>query len=169
MSSTDPRGAPRLRGRAEADDPVLTSKVIVPELPGWAVARPRIETLIAEGARGPLTSVTGPPGAGKTMAIASWAASTAYPCALAWVTLDDYDNKPRVFWSYVVAALRRAGVSVPRVLPGPTRETVEHAFLVRLASVLAGQGPPVVLILDDLHLLTDAATLDTLDYVQRNA
>jgi LuxR family transcriptional regulator, maltose regulon positive regulatory protein len=145
------------------------SKVTAPEVPGWAVARPRIEKLIAEGARGPLTSVTGPPGAGKTMAIASWAATRTYPCTLVWVTLDDYDNKPRVFWSYVVAALQQAGVTVPRVLPGPTREAVEHAFLVRLASMLAEQASPVVLVLDDLHLLTDPATLDGLDYVQRNA
>jgi LuxR family maltose regulon positive regulatory protein len=145
------------------------SKVTVPEVPGWAVARPRIEKLMADGARGSLTSVTGPPGAGKTMAIASWAAARTFPCTLAWVTLDDYDNKPRIFWSYVVAALRRAGLTVPRVLPGPTREVVEHAFLVRLASVLAAQETPVVLVLDDLHLLTDPATLDGLDYVQRNA
>jgi LuxR family transcriptional regulator, maltose regulon positive regulatory protein len=181
MSSSDVRGAVSLRGHAEADDPVLTSKVTVPEVPGWAVARPRIDKLLTEGARGSLTSVTGPPGAGKTMAIASWAVGDTGTetgntetgktpgCTLAWVTLDDYDNKPRVFWSYVVAALRRAGLSVPRVMPGPTREAVEHAFLVRLASVLATQDPPVVLVLDDLHLLTDPATLDGLDYVQRNA
>jgi LuxR family transcriptional regulator, maltose regulon positive regulatory protein len=169
MSSLDVPGAARPRGRADAVDPVLMSKVTTPEVPGWAIARPRIEKLIADGARGPLTSVTGPPGAGKTMAIASWTAARTYPCTVAWVTLDDYDNKPRVFWSYVVAALRRVGVTVPRVLPGPTREAVEHAFLVRLASVLAAQDPPVALVLDDLHLLTDPATLYGLDYVQRNA
>ena len=169
MSSADGPRAGRLRGRANSDDPVLMSKVTVPEVPGWAVARPRTEKLIAEGARGPLTSVTGPPGAGKTMAIASWAAAGTFPCTLAWVTLDEYDNKPRVFWSYVVAALRRAGLSMLRVLPGPSREAVEHAFLVRLASVLAAQDPPVVLVLDNLHLLTDPATLNGLGYVQRNA
>ena len=138
-------------------------------MPSWAVRRPNIDMLIAAGAQGPLTTVTGPAGSGKTMAIASWAAARAQPATLVWVTLDDYDNKPRVFWSYVVAALRRAGVTVPQVLPGPTREAVEHTFLVRLASVLAAQDPPVVLVLDDLHVLTDPATLDSLDYVQRNA
>ncbi len=168
MSGTDSRGAARLRGGANAD-PVLMAKVIVPEVPGWAVSRPRIEKLLAEGTAGPLTSVTGPPGAGKSMAIASWAASSAYPSRLAWVALDEYDNKPRVFWSYVVAALRRAGVTVPRLLPGPARGAMEQAFLARLASVLAVQDPPVVLVLDDLHLLADPATLDGLDYVQRNA
>jgi LuxR family maltose regulon positive regulatory protein len=169
MSTSDVRGAASLRHRADADDPVLVSKVTAPEVPGWAVVRPRIDKLIADGACCPLTSITGPPGAGKTMAIASWAAASTSPCALAWITLDEYDNKPRVFWSYVVAALRRAGITVPRVMPGPTREAVDHAFLVRLASVLAAQDPPVVLVLDDIHLLTDPATIDGLDYVQRNA
>src|SRR6185437_12471332 len=133
------RGIARSGGRGEPGDPVLASKVTMPELPDWEVTRPRIDMLIAEGARGPLTSVTGPPGAGKTMAVAAWAASTSYPCTLAWITIDDYDNRPRVFWSYVVAALRRAGVAVPRVVPGPGRVTVDHAFLVRLAAMLAVQ------------------------------
>jgi LuxR family transcriptional regulator, maltose regulon positive regulatory protein len=169
MPSPDAAGAAELRGRGEAADPVLTSKVTKPDLPGWAVSRPRIEKLIAEGARGPLTSVTGPPGAGKTMAIAAWAASTRYPCALAWLNIDDYDNRPRVFWSYVVTALRRAGVAVPRVVPGPGRVAVDHMFLVRLASVLAAQDPPVVLVLDDLHLLTEPGIVEGLGYVLRNA
>jgi LuxR family transcriptional regulator, maltose regulon positive regulatory protein len=169
MSATEVRGAARLRGHAGADDPVLMSKVTVPELPGWAVARPRIDKLVAEGTQGPLTSVTGPPGAGKTMAIASWAAASSHPRTLAWITLDDYDNRPRVFWSYIVASLRSAGIAVPRVMPGSDREAVDHAFLVRLASVLAAQDPPVVMVLDDLHLLTEPATLDGLTYVLRNA
>jgi LuxR family maltose regulon positive regulatory protein len=125
--------------------------------------------LLAEGAQGPLTSVTGPPGAGKTMAVAAWAAKASYPCALAWVSIDDFDNRPRVFWSYVVAALRRAGITIPRVVPGPGRVSVDHAFLIRLASVLAAQDPPVVLVLDDLHLLTEPVILEGLAYVLRNA
>ncbi len=34
---------------------------------------------------------------------------------------------------------------------------------------LAAQDPPVTLVLDDLHLLTDATVLDGLDYLLRNA
>ena len=60
--------------RRPADDLVLASKLAAPRLPGWMVARPRLDTRIAVGAAGPLTVVTGPPGAGKTTALASWAA-----------------------------------------------------------------------------------------------
>jgi LuxR family transcriptional regulator, maltose regulon positive regulatory protein len=162
--------AARSRGQvAGADDPVLISKITVPGVPDWAVSRPQIDKLIAEGTRGPLTTVTGPPGSGKTMAIASWAATRSDPATLAWVALDDYDNRPRVFWSYVVAALRQAGITVPRVSPAAGRGTADHVFLLRLASMLAAQDPPVVIVLDDLHLVTEQHTLDGLAYMLRNA
>ena len=170
MSRPDTHGSTRSRGRADAYDPVLTAKVTVPDLPGWAVARPRIDKLIADGTRGPLTLVAGPPGAGKTMAIAAWAAAASRnPGALAWLTVDDHDNRPRVFWSYVVAALRRAGVALPRVRFGPGRVAVDHAFLANLASALAAHDRPAVLVLDDLHLLAEPTVLDGLAYVLRNA
>src|SRR6516162_11716608 len=108
--------ADRAATRAEcsvvsADDPVLASKIRVPRAPGWAVQRPRITQLIAEGTRWcPLTVLTGPVGAGKTMALASWAASEPGP--VAWVSLDEYDDRPAGFWSYVVAALRQSGITM---------------------------------------------------------
>src|ERR1700761_5838320 len=104
------------RGRRPAGSgghPILAAKITVPVVPEWAVPRERITGLIAEGVRScPLTTVTGPPGVGKTMALALWAA--AEPGSVAWVGLDEFDNRPGVFWSYVVAALRRSGVTLPR-------------------------------------------------------
>ncbi len=150
-------------------DPVLVSKITVPGMPAWAVRRPQIDKLIAEGTRGPLTTVTGPPGSGKTMAIASWAAARSDPATLVWVTLDDYDNRPKVFWSYVVAAMRHAGIAVPRVSPAAGRGPADHTFLLRLASVLAAQEPPVIVVLDDLHVVTEQDTLDDLAYMLKNA
>jgi LuxR family transcriptional regulator, maltose regulon positive regulatory protein len=151
-----------------SDDPVLTSKITVPGVPSWAVPRPRIDNLIAQGARRPLTLVAGPAGAGKTMALALWA--DAQPGAIAWVTLDDYDNRPKVFWSYVMAALRRAGVALPRALSATARGYgVDHVFLLRFASAMAVQDPPVTLVLDDLHVVTEPKVLDGLGYVLRNA
>jgi LuxR family transcriptional regulator, maltose regulon positive regulatory protein len=166
--NADLTGAARSKGPTGTDDPILISKITVPALPGWVVARPRVDKLIADGARGPLTTVTGPPGAGKSMATALWAAS-ASPGTVVWISLDRYDNRPKVFWSYVVAALRRAEITLPRVLSAPAHAAVDHAFLLRLASVLAAQDAPVTMVLDDLHLVTEPAILDGLAYVLRNA
>ena len=171
VADSRPRTVTRLDGPPAGDgDPVLISKITAPGLPDWAVPRLRIAAIMAESTRSPLTMVTGPPGAGKTMAIALWAATRASHGPCAWMTVDDYDNRPRVFWSYVTAALRSAGAQVTPLSPAmASANDVDHSFLVRLASDLATQDPPVTLVLDDLHLLTASAALDGLAYVLRNA
>jgi len=148
-------------------DPILDSKITAPDVPAWTVKRPRITELIARGTRWcPLTVVTGPPGAGKTMALALWAA--AEPGAVAWVNVDEYDNRPALFWSYVIAALRRSGVAIPP--PGAASERADdHVLVLRLAAALAGQDPPATLVLDDLHLLTNPQVMRELDFLLRNA
>src|SRR5262245_17459980 len=149
-------------------DPILASKITVPNVPGWALQRPRVTALITRGLRRcPLTIITGPPGAGKTMALALWAATESGP--VAWVTPDKYDNRPGVFWSYVVAALRRSGVAVPKALSATVRgRTAEHLFLLRLASALAAQDPPVTLVVDDFHVITEPRMCSGLDFLLRN-
>ena len=149
-------------------DRVLQAKIIAPSVPGWMVPRRRLQERIDEGTAGPLTVVTGPPGAGKTMAVASWAA--ARPGPVAWITLDHYDSNPKVFWATVVAALRNAGVTLRRVSAAPARTAAaDHVFLLRLASELAAQDPPVALVLDDLHLVAAPGLMDGLQYLLRNA
>src|SRR5262249_14168223 len=127
------------RATTSRGDPILASKITGPKGPGWALRRPRVTRLHTPSIRaGPLTIVTGPLGAGKTMALAVWAAE---PGPVAWVSVDEYDNRPGAFWSYVVAALRRSGVALPKALSATTRgRTAEHLFLLRLASVLAAQN-----------------------------
>ncbi len=156
------------RPAASAADPILTSKIAAPDVPDWAVHRPRITKMIAEGTRRcPVTVVTGPAGAGKTMALAMWAA--AEPTPVAWVCLDEYNTRPGAFWCYVVAALHRSGVAVSGVLPGASRgRPAENLFLLRLASALAAQDPPVTLVLDDLHLITEPKILHGIDFLVRS-
>jgi len=152
---------------ASASDPVLASKITAPDVPDWAVQRPRIAQLITQGTRWcPLTVLTAPVGAGKTLALASWAASE--PGLVAWVSLDEYDNRPGAFWSSVAEALRRSGIAMTQTAAAP-EQAGEHVFLLQLAAALAVQHPPVTLLLDDLHLVTDATVLKGLDFVLRNA
>jgi LuxR family transcriptional regulator, maltose regulon positive regulatory protein len=163
-SQASTRGRP---SAVPADSPILAAKITVPDVPGWAVQRPRITKLIVQSTRWcPLTVVTGPPGAGKTMALALWAATE--PGTVAWVGLDEFDNWPGVFWSYVIAALLQAGVAVPKALRTVPPRTGEDEFLLRLTAALAAQDPPVTLVLDDLHLLNEPRVLKGLEFVLRN-
>jgi LuxR family transcriptional regulator, maltose regulon positive regulatory protein len=157
------------RSAVSAGDPILVSKITVPGVPDWAVQRPQVTGLIARGTRRcPLTVLTGPPGAGKTMALASWAA--AKPGPVAWVSLDEYDSRADVFWLYVTAALGRCGVAVPKKWPaGEWDGEAGHVFVLRLAAALADRDRPVMLVLDDLHLVTGPEVLKGLDFILRNA
>ena len=156
------------RPAVPAADPILAAKITAPGVPPLGRAAPADHRVARRGYAGcPLTVVTGPPGAGKTMALALWAA--AEPRAVAWVGLDRYDNQPGAFWSYVVAALSRSGLAIPRTLTAAARErAADHLFLLRLVSALAAQDPPVILVLDDFHLLAEPDVLRGLDFVLRN-
>ncbi len=169
-TSAGPRtGQPRpLQGLAR--DPILQSKITVPGLPAWTIPRPRITKRMAQGTRAAVTLITGPPGAGKTVATASWAVGYGGG-PVAWVTLDEFDDSPEAFWCYVEAALRRAGVAVPGAVTTSLarREAGGRAFLLRIASALAGCHPPVTLVLDELHCATDPALVAGLAYVLRSA
>ena len=143
--TSGPNGAaasPTRHRATRIDETILTSKIIAPAVPGWLVSRPRIDERIGAGSQGLLTVISGPPGAGKTMALASWAATHSGHPPIAWVTLDEYDNRPRAFWSYVVEALRRAGVEIPGTVWAPGRGRVDHAFLLRLTAAIAACGHP---------------------------
>ena len=60
-------------------------------------------------------------------------------------------------------------MALPAALPAARGPDAGHAFLLGLAAALAAQDPPVTLVLDDLHLLTDPEVLDGLDYLLRKA
>jgi LuxR family transcriptional regulator, maltose regulon positive regulatory protein len=162
------RAARAGRPAVSAGAPILAAKIIAPGVPDWAVPRPRITKLIAQGRRWcPLTVITAPAGAGKTMALALWAA--AEPGPVAWVSLDEFGNRPGIFWAYVAAALRRSGVAVPASSPAGRGRDAGRVLVLGLAAALAAQDPPLTLVLDDLHLLTDPLVRYELDYVLRNA
>src|SRR5690349_1836751 len=166
--SADRAAARQGRCQDAHDEIVLASKLTVPSLPGWVVPRVRISRRISRGACGPVTVITGPPGAGKTTALALWAAAGTGTQPTAWVTLDRYDNRPESFWSHIREALRRCGVPLP-VSVQDASDVTEHRFLRQIAAVLDAQDPAVILVLDDLHLLTERRTLDGFEYVMQNA
>ncbi len=118
-----------------ATENVLAAKLTPPPLPSWLVRRPRLANQIAAGAQRPLTVLAGPPGAGKTVAAAAWAADRTGPGPVAWVSVDSYDNWPGSFWRHVTEALRRAGVPGPA--PGRPARTAPRA-----ATALCSGWPP---------------------------
>ena len=143
---------------------ILPDMISPPELPGWVVSRPRIDRYIEKGLHGAtITVVSGPPGAGKTVALAQWAAAGRWPGPVAWLTLDEYYDTADRFWRHLMAALRRAGIPLPA-----DEFAGDPDAPLRMASALAPQQPPAVLVLDNLHLLRDPRICGGLSYLFRH-
>ncbi|GAA3205809.1 LuxR C-terminal-related transcriptional regulator [Actinocorallia longicatena] len=125
----------------EARRPGSKTKISVPGLPDHVIRRPRLTERLDGGVRGPLTVVTGPPGAGKTVAVAQWARGGDPPGPVAWVSPDRADHSPECFWTLVLAALDGAGAAgVPDRLTG--------SALMELGMALGGRPDPIVLVVD---------------------
>jgi LuxR family transcriptional regulator, maltose regulon positive regulatory protein len=151
--------------------PLLAGKLAPPRIAARLVSRPRLFAMLDAGAQRLLTLLAAPAGAGKTTLLASWSSSGRLPGQVAWLTLDAGDNDPARFWTYVLAALRRSGAlppdSVLRSLA--PRPGLDESFLPRLVSGLAELPAPVVLILDDVQEITDAAVLEGLKFLLHHA
>jgi LuxR family maltose regulon positive regulatory protein len=164
MSPTVP-APPAVDGPA-ATQAMLAAKVSVPATRSTVLVRPRLFTRLTEGVGGPLTVVSAAAGSGKTTLVASWLASGAAPGRVAWLTLDQHDNQPGVFWWYVVQSLRRNGVRLPTEVGMPLRpDEVERSFLAAMALALADRVDPVLLVLDQFEALTNKAVTSDLDYL----
>jgi LuxR family transcriptional regulator, maltose regulon positive regulatory protein len=116
----------------------------------------------------PIVFLSAGPGWGKTTLLAQWASESQRP--FAWVSVDENDNDPIVLLTYIAVALDRvspldAGVFDALASPGVS---VEGTVVPRLGAAVATSERPVVLVLDDLHVLNDAQGLDAIRALSRH-
>ena len=147
---------------------LLESKLLPPRGHGGAVVREDVISAL-EGSRGtPVVCVSAGPGWGKTTLLAQWATQSQRP--FAWVSVDDVDNDPIVLLTYVATALDRVSPLDPRVFDAlaSTGVSVDATVVPRLGAALAEVSEPVVVVLDDLHLLDSRASLDAIEALTRH-
>src|SRR5215216_2617124 len=151
--------------------PLLASKLTPPRT-ARLVARGRLLELLDAGVQSRLTLLAGPAGSGKTVLLSSWATTAILPGPVAWLSLDAADNDPARFWSYLLAALRQSGAAPPNGRLGSLSLPIggpDQGFLFELAAGLAELAGPVVVVLDDVHQLTNPTLLDSLVTVLRRS
>jgi LuxR family transcriptional regulator, maltose regulon positive regulatory protein len=153
--------------RVGLDVPIET-KLYAPDLRTEWLERPALtERLTRTATR--LVLVDAPAGFGKTTVIAQWRSSTAETRTFAWVSLDRGDDDPSRLWWYVVSALRRAcpELDVDDILRELRTQEPEITgrVLPALANQLTTLSTPVVLVLDDYHLIKQRDIHDQLAFL----
>jgi LuxR family maltose regulon positive regulatory protein len=145
---------------------LVWSKLVPPTPRAGLITRAGPQALLQTALEAKLCLLDAPAGSGKTTLLAQWCA-TAGGGRVAWVSLDGGDNDPTRLWISVAEALRcvEPGVGMA-ALAALRRTSVDHERVVLplLLNDLSRIASPLVLVLDNYHLVTETACHQTLTY-----
>src|SRR5215469_17212454 len=144
-------GRPRGAGGPVFD--LVAVKLHRPLIRPGTVRRSLLIERLARGDHRPIVSVVAPAGYGKTTVLAQWAGHNGQ--AFAWVSVDEADNDPKLLLTYIAEALdavEPVGERVFEALASPG-SSVLGSVVPRLGSAFSSMISPVVLVLDDVHVL----------------
>lgn len=158
---------------SQSNSDILRTKLLPPRLHKSAIVRESLVARLEQDAERKVTLVVAPAGFGKTTLVNQWlrgkGAMQGIAPAMAWLSLEEDDNEAERFWRYVIAAYQSLhpdiGQSVlarlDAPLPMPLAPAPLEGAITLLLNDLATLAAPIVLVLDDYHLIT-AAPIHTL-------
>jgi LuxR family maltose regulon positive regulatory protein len=163
--------------------PLLQTKLHIPATRSELVSRPRLLGLLNAAVQRKLTLLSAPAGFGKTTLVSEWVndfrsakgglpSSAAEECPTAvrcaWLSLDESDNDPTRFLSYLLAALRsiqpRIGKGLLGAMPSPQPPLAEVS-LITLINDIDAVPSRMILVLDDYHLIEAQSIHDALSFL----
>ncbi len=144
---------------------MLLTKLHIPQAGNNVVHRSELFEKLKSGLSKKLILVSAPAGYGKTTLLSDWINQNKITSA--WLSLDNGDNDPAVFLSYVISGIQSIhadfGQSALRLLNSPNSPSVES-----IASLLINDlliiNKNLLLVLDDFHLIRSAEVLKVLTY-----
>ncbi len=156
--------------------PLLRTKLFIPSIHGKFISRPRLvqqfEAGVQPGQR--LLLISAPAGSGKTTAITEWVqqAQTENLQKIGWYSLDESDNHPVQFWSYLFAAMRtilpQSGQSAQVLLHAPELPPAA-VLLTELTNEITESPVEIVLVLDDYHVIHERSLHEGITFLLENA
>jgi LuxR family maltose regulon positive regulatory protein len=146
---------------------LLRAKLMPPQASADYLVRPQLESALCANPHARVLLLAAPAGFGKTSALVALAQARAQSGqAVAWLSLGPGDDEPSRFLLQLIEAL--AGL-----LPGFGSEALAYlqntmrvpvsAVMESLLVDLAQLDTPLLLVLDDLHLIQDAELLGALN------
>lgn len=138
-----------------------------------AISRPDLIAQFERASEHRLITLCDIAGSGKTTAVLEWAKTRmARGDHVAWLGLSARDNDLNSFLHHLCEVFDQLGVSVP----GDVRNLLKSApvspfrtVLGKLFEAISNAGQRVILVLDDLHLITNTQVISTLEWLVENA
>jgi LuxR family maltose regulon positive regulatory protein len=133
---------------------VLQSKLIIPSLRQEFVYRPQTASLLNESLSRKLTIISAPAGFGKTSLVCEWLLGC--PSKAVWLSLDAADNDPVRYWNHLLSALEQVAPEYllsTRVWLQTVGLDMSESLMVPLLNELSMLKDPLVLVLDDFHMI----------------
>ena len=151
------RAAAEARLELQSASPVvLSTKLHVPATAPNFVPRPRLAEQLTNGLTRGVVLVTAPAGFGKTSMLADWAQGLAEP--VAWLSVDDADNRADRFWQHLASGFERALVGAPHAMDwdtGARRASGATATVASVINAADAADTDVVLVIDDYDRIHD--------------
>ncbi|MFQ6573874.1 LuxR C-terminal-related transcriptional regulator [Pseudomonas sp. UM16] len=150
--------------------PIVSTKLIPPRSTGRLISRERLQEQMLKARRQRCIVLQGPAGCGKTSTLIAWRqALLPLGFDVAWLTLSADDNELTRFLDYLLASLGYVDPSLVHEATqlegrGIDSEAVERTVITLVRSI-ARRGTELVLVLDDLHHLTDVAIHQALQWL----
>ena len=144
--------------RLSPSEILLHTKFFMPGLRPLLVSRPRLLTMLDAGLKGKVSLISAPAGFGKTTLAVHWLQQQERP--VAWLSLDENDDEPLRFFTYLVAAVQTIQPLLANTLATSLRSSNppdNMAVMPALLNELATCATPFILVLDDYHVITHEA------------
>ena len=151
------------------DPSLLSTKLFIPKSQKDLVPRPRLFEKLNKGQDKKLTLISAPAGFGKSTLLSNWVRQSEED--IVWVSLDESDNDPTMFLTYLIAALNQSdaietaiGKGSLSLLQSPQSPPVVDIMTSLINEITSLLGK-ITLVLDDYHLIQEPLIDESLTFL----
>lgn len=141
----------------------------IPTVSSKLIKRPKLFKKLDDYLKYKLILINAPAGYGKTALVASWLSQKPKrKVIITWLSLDEEDNDPEVFWSYFLLSFYKNIQKEECIKSYQSSEKFNRLHLVKLINRFADLDGDVIMVIEDFDVITDYEIIKNLKYLIRN-